>query len=77
MKNPSGIDSAESCRDDQLRQWARWLKSAGVELPTDSSGLPDIVFEVSPLFADSERAFTEKWSALPEKPEIAAGTVLA
>lgn len=77
VKNPSGIDSAESCRDDQLRQWARWLKSAGVELPTDSSGLPDIVFEVSPLFADSERAFTEKWSALPEKPEIAAGTVLA
>jgi UDP-N-acetylglucosamine/UDP-N-acetylgalactosamine diphosphorylase len=77
VKNASGIDSAESCRDDQLRQWTRWLKAAGVDLPSDSSGLPEIVFEVSPLFADSETAFVEKWSALADKPEIVAGTVLA
>ena len=77
VKNPSGIDSAESCRDDQLRQWTRWLKSAGVELQTDENGLPGIVFEVSPLFADSEQAFLEKWASLTDKPDIADGTVLA
>ncbi|NDV62693.1 UDPGP type 1 family protein [Puniceicoccales bacterium CK1056] len=77
VKNASGIDSAESCRDDQLRQWTRWLKAAGIVLPADSSGLPEIVFEISPLFADSEQAFLEKWSAIADKPEIVAGTVLA
>jgi UDP-N-acetylglucosamine/UDP-N-acetylgalactosamine diphosphorylase len=77
VKNASGIDSAESCRADQLRQWTRWLRAAGVELKTDASGLPEVVFEVSPLFADSEKAFTEKWASLAVKPAIENGTVLS
>lgn len=77
VKNPSGIDSAESCRDDQLRQWTRWLKAAGVELAVDSTGLPEFVFEVSPLFADSEKAFLDSWNALAEKPDMKEGTLLA
>ena len=76
VKNPSGIDSAESCKADQIRQWTRWLKAAGVELETDETGLPAIQFEVSPLFADSEPAFIERWLALPQKPAITEGTIL-
>jgi UDP-N-acetylglucosamine/UDP-N-acetylgalactosamine diphosphorylase len=77
VKNATGTDSAETCRADQLRQWTRWLKAAGVELETDTTGLPGIVFEVSPLFADSEAAFVERWQALAVKPSITEGTVLA
>lgn len=76
VKNPTGVDSAESCRDDQLRQWARWAKAAGVQIDTDKTGLPGFVFEVSPLFADSEQAFVEHWNALEDKPEIKAGLIL-
>ena len=76
VKNASGIDSAESSKADQIRQWTRWLKAAGYGLPTDGTGLPDVTFEVSPLFADSEEAFLRSWNQLPEKPEIEEGTVL-
>lgn len=76
VKNPTGVDSAESCRDDQLRQWTRWAKAAGVEIETDETGLPGFAFEVSPLFADSEQAFVERWNALEDKSEIKAGVVL-
>ncbi|MEX0321064.1 MAG: UTP--glucose-1-phosphate uridylyltransferase [Puniceicoccaceae bacterium] len=76
VKNPSGVDSAESCRQDQLRQWARWLEAVGEGLETDETGLPDMVFEVSPLFADSETAFVEKWNSLDPKPVIQNNSIL-
>ncbi len=76
VKNPSGVDSAETCRDDQLRQWARWLKAACVEIETDDSGRPSITFEVSPLFADSEAAFVAKWNSLDPKPSIQNNCIL-
>lgn len=76
VKNASGVDSAESSKADQIRQWTRWLKAAGVNLETDETGLPDVVFEVSPLFADSESAFLKRWLALEEKPTITEGTFL-
>jgi UDP-N-acetylglucosamine/UDP-N-acetylgalactosamine diphosphorylase len=76
VKNATGIDSAESSKADQIRQWTRWLKAAGVELEADESGLPEVSFEVSPLFADSEGAFVERWLALEEKPAITDGVIL-
>ena len=76
VKNAEGLDSAKTCRDDQLRQFSRWALAAGVDLPVDVTGLPPFSFEVSPLFADSETAFVEKWNSLPVKPIIEAGTVL-
>jgi UDP-N-acetylglucosamine/UDP-N-acetylgalactosamine diphosphorylase len=76
VKNPSGVDSAESCRDDQIRQWTRWLKAVGEDLKTDDSGLPAITFEVSPLFADSDTAFVEKWNSLDPKPDIQNNSIL-
>lgn len=76
VKNAEGLDSAKTCRDDQLRQFSRWALAAGVDLLVDVSGLPPFSFEVSPLFADSESAFVEKWHSLPVKPKIEAGTLL-
>jgi UDP-N-acetylglucosamine/UDP-N-acetylgalactosamine diphosphorylase len=70
------VDSAESSKADQIRQWTRWLKAAGVKMDTDETGLPNVVFEVSPLFADSESAFLKRWLALPDNPTITEGTVL-
>lgn len=77
VKNAEGVDSPETCRNDQIRQWTRWLKAAGIDLPTDDSGLPEITFEISPLFADSEAAFVDKWQSLDRRPVIEDGTVLA
>jgi UDP-N-acetylglucosamine/UDP-N-acetylgalactosamine diphosphorylase len=76
VKNPSGVDSAESCRADQLRQWARWFRAAGVPLEVDASGLPAVTIEVSPLFADSEEAFVSRWKALEVQPAVVDGLVL-
>jgi UDP-N-acetylglucosamine/UDP-N-acetylgalactosamine diphosphorylase len=76
VKNASGTDSAQTCRDDQIRQWTRWLAAAGEEIATDASGLPSFSFEVSPLFADSEAVFVDKWQALKERPAIGEGVVI-
>jgi len=76
VKNAEGLDSPQTSRDDQLREFARWAKAAGVPLQTDDTGLPSVTFEVTPLFADNEEAFVTKWAALEPKPEIAEGTVL-
>ncbi len=76
IKNAVGIDSAESSRQDQLRQWTRWLKAAGEDIATDETGLPGFSFEVSPIFADSKQAFLERWKNLETRPAIAEGTYL-
>lgn len=76
VKNATGIDSAESSRADQVRQWTRWLKAAGVALAVDETGHPGFNFEISPLFADSQSAFVESWLALEDKPTITDGVIL-
>jgi UDP-N-acetylglucosamine/UDP-N-acetylgalactosamine diphosphorylase len=49
VKNAEGRDSPATCRRDLLRQYARWLHAAGVEVPCDEEGNPDRTFEISPL----------------------------
>mgnify|MGYP002131588955 CR=1 FL=1 len=29
VKNATGADSPQTSRDDQVRQWTRWLRAAG------------------------------------------------
>jgi len=77
IKNAEGVDSPAACRRDQLRQWTRWARAAGVELPVGSDGTTPFAWEVSPLFADSEGEFVRKWNALETKPAIVDGTILA
>ncbi len=72
VKNKDGADSPETSRQDQLRQFGRWVLAAGKELEVDATGLPAIDFEISPLFADSEKAFL----ARKEEATIAPGAIL-
>lgn len=75
VKNAEGVDSPKTSRDDQLRQFARWAISAGIDLKTDQTGLPEKEFEVSPLFATSAEEFAEK--ILEAKQSIEDGIVLS
>ncbi|MFT3781678.1 MAG: UDPGP type 1 family protein [Nibricoccus sp.] len=59
VKNAEGVDSPKTCREDQMRQFGRWLKLAGKPLETDATGLPKIDVEVSPLFGYDEDSFLE------------------
>lgn len=74
IKNKDGVDSPESCRADQLRQFARWANAAGVTVAVDASGLPEFPFEVSATYADSEAEFQRR--AAESRPELRSGTVL-
>src|SRR5271165_1575595 len=76
VKNAEGVDSPATCRADQLRQFARWLRAAGAPLATDPTGLPDVALEVSPLFGYDADSFAESWSRLVAKPAIADGLCL-
>lgn len=75
VKNAKGVDSPESCERDQLKQFARWAKAAGVPVAVDGDGVPNVRFEVSPLFAVDAGTFAESWKNLAEKPEIREGVV--
>ncbi len=70
VKNADGVDSPQSCRDDQCRQFTRWLKQQGVTIYTDESGLPLLKLEVSPLFGYDAETFAESWHQMPLKPAV-------
>jgi UDP-N-acetylglucosamine/UDP-N-acetylgalactosamine diphosphorylase len=76
VKNAEGVDSPATCRADQLRQFARWLRSAGAAVPADPTGLPEASLEVSPLFGYDDESFAESWSRLQPKPAIVDGLCL-
>lgn len=77
VKNAEGIDSAETARQDQLREAARWLRAAGEDLNVDETGLPAITIEISPKFADRQNVFVEKWQTLANKPSLRDGIVIS
>jgi UDP-N-acetylglucosamine pyrophosphorylase len=77
VKNATGVDSPVTCRDDQLRQFSRWLRAQGAVLATDSTGLPPFAVEVSPLFGYDEDSFAAAWVKLAPKPALVDGLYLA
>jgi len=77
VKNAEGLDSPQTCRDDQLRQFARWLVAGGAQLPVDATGRPTIAVEVSPSFGYDEDSFADSWSRLNPKPAMVDGLVLS
>jgi UDP-N-acetylglucosamine/UDP-N-acetylgalactosamine diphosphorylase len=77
VKNAEGADSPQTCRDDQLRQYVRWLQANGVDVATDETGLPAVDLEVSPLFGYDEDTFSAAWKKLSPKPAISAGLYLS
>ena len=77
VKNGEGLDSPQTCRDDQLRQFSRWLTANGATVATDASGRPTIALEVSPLFGYDEDSFADAWGKLSTKPAVVDGLYLA
>ncbi len=77
VKNAEGVDSPKSSRDDQLRQFTRWLTANGATVPADATGLPPLTIEVSPLFGYDEDSFADSWRKLQPKPAIVDGLYLA
>jgi UDP-N-acetylglucosamine/UDP-N-acetylgalactosamine diphosphorylase len=76
VKNAEGIDSPQSCRDDQLKQFARWANAQNANVSTDDQGRPLATFEVSPLFGYDQASFAESWQKLDPKPPIEEGLYL-
>ena len=76
VKNADGLDSPQTCRDDQGRQFARWLSASGAAVPVDATGLPAATVEVSPLFGYDEDSFAETWKSRTPKPKIESGLYL-
>ncbi|MGA3006459.1 MAG: UDPGP type 1 family protein [Opitutaceae bacterium] len=76
VKNAEGADSPQTCRDDQLRQFARWLKAAGGAVDVDAAGRPHLGLEVSPLFGYDEDTFAQAWKKLSSKPRLEDGLYL-
>lgn len=77
VKNATGVDSPQTCRDDQIRQFTRWLQAGGADVPADASGLTPFAIEVSPLFGYDEDSFADAWAVLSPKPAVAEGLYLA
>ncbi|MGF1453123.1 MAG: UTP--glucose-1-phosphate uridylyltransferase [Opitutales bacterium] len=77
VKNAEGVDSPASARADQLREAGRWLRNAGATIATDHTGLPEVAVEITPLFADRQAVFLEKWKALEPEPELKDGTIIS
>ena len=76
VKNAEGVDSPKTCKEDQLKQFAGWLETAGVNVPKDDKGTPIITFEISPRFAADKQDFVEQWEKRNPKPEIKDGVVI-
>lgn len=76
VKNAEGVDSPKACREDQLRQFARWLNGNGAAVQTDGTGLPVVTVEVSPLFGYDEDSFADSWRKRNPKPAVREGLYL-
>jgi UDP-N-acetylglucosamine/UDP-N-acetylgalactosamine diphosphorylase len=65
VKNAEGVDSPATCRRDQIRRAARWLRDAGIEVP-QKNGEPDATLEISPLLATSAQQLRERTLGLKQ-----------
>ena len=73
VKNSEGLDSPQTAKNDLLRNYAEWLVQAGIPLKRDESGIPEVTFEISPLFALNAQDVAEKIETIGP---ITNGTIL-
>jgi UDP-N-acetylglucosamine/UDP-N-acetylgalactosamine diphosphorylase len=58
LKNKTGRDSIESCRQGMMKLYARWLEANGITVPM-RGGKPVHRIEISPLVASDAESFGE------------------
>ncbi len=71
VKNPDGVDSVESCRRMLMERDVRWLKAAGVQVPSREDGSPACTIELSPLSFCEAEDVAQRFKA--NKPSFEAG----
>lgn len=67
VKNAEGTDSPATCKRDQIRRAARWLREAGVDIPT-KDGEPAATIEISPLRANTAEDLQRRPPSLRVEP---------
>lgn len=72
VKNAEGTDSPATCRRDQVRRAARWLREAAVQIP-DRDGEPDAILEISPLYATDAEEVKQR---IAKPTKIPGGSVV-
>lgn len=65
VKNATGVDSLETSQRDQIRRACRWLESAGVHVPRDANGEPEVTVAISPAVALDADDLAESTTPLP------------
>jgi UDP-N-acetylglucosamine/UDP-N-acetylgalactosamine diphosphorylase len=60
VKNAKGESSPDTARQSMINMFGRWLKAAGIEIPTDGTGNVTGSIEVSPLYAMDAEELKEK-----------------
>ncbi len=65
VKNKEGFESPQTARDDLMRNYALWLKNAGIDVPLKNNSLPLYPLEISPLFALDEEDVKLKKDKIP------------
>lgn len=70
IKNTEGEDSLTTCLHDQIRRAADWLEDCGLAVPRDADGQVAAAIEISPLYADSPKALSDK---VDKNLQISAG----
>jgi len=51
IKNADGDNSPATCRRDLVREYARWLRATGMEVPRGPNGEPSFPIEIDPRLA--------------------------
>lgn len=69
VKNAKGVDSLETSQRDQVARACRWLEAAGVDVPRQPDGTPDVTVSITPSFAlDAEDVAAKRGSITPMVP---------
>jgi UDP-N-acetylglucosamine/UDP-N-acetylgalactosamine diphosphorylase len=60
VKNAEGDNSPDTARQSMINLFGRWLREAGIEIPTDENGNVRGTIEISPLYALDAEELKEK-----------------
>lgn len=65
VKQPAGVDSLQSAKRDQVLRACRWLEAAGVAIPRNEEGRPDLTIAIAPSFALDAEDVSDKVDKVP------------